>query len=90
MHTNGHEDQVVVGDSYSPLVRVACEYLSLLRFNKLYQSFRDHFSVRAYGNHADDRISDQKNLLLSGESRSQSAQSSVRIQYVINLKMFVI
>ena len=37
---------------------------------------RNFFSVLAYGYHADDRISNQKNLLFSGESRSQSAQSS--------------
>ena len=37
---------------------------------------RNFFSVRAYGNHAEDRISNQKNLLLPGQSGSQSAQSS--------------
>ena len=48
---------------------------------------RNFFSVRAFG--ADGRISNPKKIF-SGESISQSAQSSVRIQYVINLKMFVI
>ena len=37
---------------------------------------RNFFSVCSYGNHADDRILNQKNLLFSGESGSQSAQSS--------------
>ena len=39
---------------------------------------RNSFSVLAYkyGYHANDRISNQKNLLFSGEYRSQSAQSS--------------
>ena len=36
---------------------------------------RSFFSVRAYGYHADDRISNPKKVF-SGGSRSQSAQSS--------------
>ena len=87
LYTNDPENQVVVCyDNYSRSVKVACEYFSISSSNRFVTSTNNpilcklkegtSFSVRVYGNHADDRISNQNNLLFSGESASQSAKSS--------------
>ena len=89
LYTHGTENQVVVCcDNYSPLIEVACEYFSI-RLNKLQGSFRDSSNdplaniMQAQGRNffrcvalvqmTGFRI---RTKIFSGESVSQSAQSS--------------